>query len=162
MKSLVKRALSDTNPLRILYHRIKNEFTALRMGYPARKLTVIAITGTDGKTTTVAMVVHILRKAGIKAGAVSTAFFEVDGIREANPTQKTSVDSSTLQSFLVRLVREGCTHAVIEVSSHGLMQGRLAGIVPAVAAITNVTMEHLDYHGTMEQYIAAKAYFSVL
>lgn len=156
MKALLKRALSDTHPLRLLYHRLKNQLIAFWMQYPAKNLTVIAITGTDGKTTTVAMTAHILQSAGKKVGGVSTAFFEIDGVREPNPTQKTSVDATTLQMFLRRLVREGCTHAVIEASSHGLMQGRLAGITPTVAAVTNVTMEHLDYHGTMAEYVAAK------
>lgn len=157
MKKLLKRMIPDTHPIRLAAHRLKNGFAALRAGYPARMLTVIAVTGTDGKTTTVAMIAHILQSAGIKTGAVSTAFFQIGTMREANPTQKTSVDATTLQSFLKRLVREECTHVVIEASSHGLLQGRLSGIRPQVAAVTNVTMEHLDYHGSMEEYAKAKA-----
>ncbi len=156
MKRLLKRLFPDTHPARLIAHRWKNWIAAFREGFPAKNLTVVCITGTDGKTTTVAMTAHILHSAGIKVGAVSTAFFQIGGKREPNPTQKTSVDAATLQRFLKRLVREGCTHVVIEASSHGLMQGRLAGITPQIAAITNVSMEHLDYHGTMDEYIAAK------
>ncbi len=157
MKTLLKRLFPDTHPLRLSYHRLRSWLAALQAGFPARKLKVIAVTGTDGKTTTVSMIAHILTLSGRKAGAVSTAFFEINGVRRANPTQKTSIEAKTLQNFLRKLVREGCEYAVIETSSHGLMQGRFNGIKPQVAAITNVTMEHLDYHGTMDEYIRAKA-----
>lgn len=157
MKKLLKRLFPDTHPLRIVGHRLKNQLIALLCSYPAKKLTVLSVTGSDGKTTTVGMIAHILKAQGIKAGAVSTAFFEIDGARESNPTQKTSVGTLSLQKFLRRLVRSGCTHAVIEASSHGLMQGRLAGIIPNVAVLTNLSMEHLDYHGTMEEYMLAKS-----
>lgn len=157
MKRLLQTLIPDTHPLRLAYHRLRGRVAAWRAGYPARNLTVIAVTGTDGKTTTVAMIAHILRTARIPVAAVSTAFFEILGKRTANPTQKTSVGAATLQSFLRKAVDSGVTHAVVEASSHGLLQGRLTGIIPTVAAITNVTMEHLDYHGSMDAYIAAKA-----
>lgn len=157
MKRLIKSVIGgDTHPLWLLQHRLRSEYAAAKARYPAKKLRVICVTGTDGKTTTVAMISHILKACGKKAGAVSTAFFEVDGVRKPNPTQKTSVSSARLQPLLRRLVREKCEFAVVEVSSHGLMQSRLAGVRPEVAAVTNVTMEHLDYHGTMEEYIRAK------
>jgi len=157
MKKLLKRLFPDTHPLRISAHRLKNQLIALLAGYPARGLTVIGVTGSDGKTTTVGMISHILRSTGMKVGAVSTAYFEIDGMQEPNPTQKTSVDARTLQNFLTRAKNAGCTHVVVESSSHGLVQGRLAGIQPAVAVITNLSMEHLDYHGTMEEYMLAKS-----
>ena len=156
MKRLLKKLIPDTHPVRILYHRSRNILAAFFQGFPAQRLHVTCITGTDGKTTTVAMLSHILHSCGKKSGAVSTAFFEINGVREPNPTQKTSVDAKTLQRFLRRVADAGCTHAIVEASSHGLLQGRLLGITPAVAAITNVSMEHLDYHGSMDQYIAAK------
>ncbi|MDD5055540.1 MAG: UDP-N-acetylmuramyl-tripeptide synthetase [Candidatus Peribacteraceae bacterium] len=156
MKRLLKKLIPDTHPVRIIYHRSRNILTAFFEGFPAQRLIVTCITGTDGKTTTVAMLSHILHSCGKKTGAVSTAFFELNGVREPNPTQKTSVDARTLQRFLRRISDAGCTHAIVEASSHGLVQGRLLGITPTVTAITNVSMEHLDYHGTMDQYIAAK------
>ena len=130
---------------------------ALCSGFPARKLTVIGVTGTDGKTTTVGMIAHILNECGIQAGALSTAFFQSKDQITMNPTQKTSPSPFAIQKFLAELVKHGCTHAVIECSSHVLLQGRVNHIYPAVAGITNVSPEHLDYHGTMEEYIRAKS-----
>ncbi|MBI5794592.1 UDP-N-acetylmuramyl-tripeptide synthetase [Candidatus Uhrbacteria bacterium] len=152
MLSFLKSLLGNRNPIRLLWHHAKAFAAGLRYGFPARKLTVIGITGTDGKTTTVMMTAHILDKAGIAAGAVSTSFFSIRGMIEENPTHKTSMSPFILQSFLRRCVKEGCTHAVVEISSHGLVQHRNDFLRPAVAAITNTSPEHLDYHKTMEQY----------
>lgn len=148
----LKKAVPQRSPLRLWWHHSKALIAALRYGFPARSLTVIGVTGTDGKTTTVGMIAHILQNAGIRAGALSTAFLQIGAQRSENATQKTSPSPFLIQKFLRRLVREGCTHAVLEVSSHGLVQGRLSYTWPLVAAVTNVTPEHLDYHGTMEQY----------
>lgn len=152
MLSRLKSLLGNRNPLRLLYHRTKALAAALRYGFPARRLTIIGITGTDGKTTTVGMVAHILHAEGIPVGALSTAYFRVKDKIEWNATQKTSPSPFTVQRFLRRLADEKCTHAVLEYSSHGLVQGRTLFTWPAVAAITNTTAEHLDYHGSMEQY----------
>jgi UDP-N-acetylmuramoyl-L-alanyl-D-glutamate--2,6-diaminopimelate ligase len=98
------------------------------------------------------MTAHILHQAGIPVGALSTAFLRVRETIEWNTTQKTSPSPFLIQKFLRRLQRAGCTHAVLEASSHGIVQGRLGYTWPLVAAITNTTPEHLDYHGTLEQY----------
>lgn len=156
MLARLKALIDDRNPLRLLYHKAKALRAAIRFSFPARQLTVIGITGTDGKTTTVGMVVHILLRAGINAGALSTASFQIGDHVEWNPTQKTSPSPTLVQSFLRRLQNHGCTHAVLEMSSHGLVQGRMMFTWPAVAAVTNTTPEHLDYHKTMEQYRADK------
>ncbi len=148
----LKKGIPERHPLRLRWHKFKSFLAALRYGFPARKLTVIGITGTDGKTTTVAMTAHMLHALGVPVGALSTAFFRVKEKVEQNETQKTTPSPFVIQRFLRRLVREGCTHAVLEYSSHGLVQGRLAYTWPSVAAITNTAMEHLDYHKTMEQY----------
>ena len=153
----LKRLAPETHPLRLAWHRSKAFVAALRYGFPARGLKVIGITGTDGKTTTVGMVAHILHKRGVKVGALSTAFFRINEKVEWNATQKTSPSPFTIQKFLRQLIAEGCTHAVIECSSHGLLQGRTNYLWPRVAGITNISSEHLDYHGTMDAYIAAKA-----
>ncbi len=157
MLARFRKALGPRNPLRTTWHHAKTLIAAARYGFPARKLTVIGVTGTDGKTTTVGMAAHILEHAGVPSGALSTAFLQVRSEREWNTTQKTSPSPFVIQRFLRRLVRAGCTHAVLECSSHGLMQGRLGFTWPAVSAITNTTQEHLDYHGTMEQYRRDKA-----
>jgi len=125
-------------------------------GFPARKLIVTGITGTDGKTTTVAMLGHILQMEGIKTGILTTTHFSIGETVERNVTQKTSISPMKLQKLLRRMVRAGCTHAVVEISSHGLVQGRTNHLYPAVAAVTNLAPEHLDYHKTMEQYTRDK------
>ena len=157
MMKILKRFFSHQSLVRLLWHRFKADCAAVLYGFPAKKLVVIGITGTDGKTTTVGMIAHILNECGIQAGALSTAFFQSKDQITMNPTQKTSPSPFAIQKFLAELVKHGCTHAVIECSSHGLMQGRVHHIYPAVAGITNVSPEHLDYHGTMDEYIRAKS-----
>ncbi|MDD4628862.1 MAG: UDP-N-acetylmuramoyl-L-alanyl-D-glutamate--2,6-diaminopimelate ligase [Candidatus Peribacteraceae bacterium] len=150
--STLKKAVPQRHPLRLAWHHAKTFLAALINGFPARKLTIIAVTGTDGKTTTVGMTAHILVSAGIKTGALSTAFMQIKKKTEWNATQKTSPSPFLIQKFLRKLVARGCTHAVLEASSHGLVQGRLKYTWPSVAAVTNTTPEHLDYHGSMDQY----------
>jgi UDP-N-acetylmuramoyl-L-alanyl-D-glutamate--2,6-diaminopimelate ligase len=152
----LKKLIGNRNPLRLWWHAARALGAALVYGFPARNLTVIGITGTDGKTTTVGMTAHILHHAGVKVGALSTAAFQIGEERTWNATQKTSPSPFAIQKFLRTLVGSGCTHAVLEVSSHGLVQGRLNWTWPTVAAVTNVAMEHLDYHGSMDQYRADK------
>lgn len=156
MKALLKSLVPETSFVRLTYHRAKALLAALMYGFPAKNLLVIGVTGTDGKTTTVGMISHILNENGVKCGALSTAFFQYGNEINWNPTQKTSPSPFIIQKFLKRCVEERCTHAVLECSSHGLLQGRLNYIFPTVAAITNISHEHLDYHGTMERYLSAK------
>jgi UDP-N-acetylmuramoyl-L-alanyl-D-glutamate--2,6-diaminopimelate ligase len=153
----IKRLIPEQSPLRLAWHKAKAYAAAMKYGFPAKKLTVIGVTGTDGKTTTVGMVAHILNANGIKVGALSTAFFQINDKVTWNATQKTSPSPFTIQKFLRQLVNEGCTHAVLEYSSHGLIQGRTLCTWPKVAAITNLSEEHLDYHGTMDEYLRAKS-----
>lgn len=152
MINRLKKLISEQSPLRLLWHRSKALMAAIRYGFPAKKLTIIGVTGTDGKTTTVGMVAHILNKNGIKTGALSTAFFQIGDEITWNATQKTSPSPFTIQKFLRQLVKKGCTHAVLEYSSHGLVQGRMLFTWPKIGAITNTSAEHLDYHGTLERY----------
>lgn len=156
MSPRLRSIIGHRSPLRLAWHRCKAFAAALYYRFPARGLTVIGITGTDGKTTTVGMVAHILNSSGMKAGALSTAFFQIGNSIEWNATQKTSPSPFIVQRFLRRLARQQCTHAVLEYSSHGLTQGRMLYTWPNVAAITNISEEHLDYHGSMEDYMRAK------
>lgn len=153
---LLKSTIAQRSPVRLLWHWQKAFIAAALQGFPARKLTVVGITGTDGKTTTCGMVFHILRTAGYSAGIASTAMLQVNDEPLEKSSHLTSINPFVLQKFLRMLVKKGCTHAVVEMSSHGLVQGRTHWTFPAVAAITNLSMEHLDYHGTMEQYRADK------
>lgn len=152
----LKDFVGQRNPLRLAWHHAKAFVAAARYGFPARKLEIIGITGTDGKTTTVGMIAHILNKNGIKAGALSTAFFRIGDDVTFNATQKTSPSPFAIQRFLRRCKNAGCTSVVLEVSSHGLDQGRLDWTWPHIAGITNLAEEHLDYHGTMDDYQATK------
>lgn len=149
---VLRRAIPDRHPLRVLWHRMRGFLAALKAGFPAKKLKLLGITGTDGKTTTVGMTMHILRAEGVKAAAASTTFLRVLDDWEWNQSHKTSMDPGPFQKFLQKSVSAGCTHAVIECSSHGLVQGRFGPLSLTSAAITNTSPEHLDYHGTMEQY----------
>lgn len=155
MKALLRRLkklIPERSPLRLGWHYAKAFGAALRYGFPARRLTVIGITGTDGKTTTVTMIAHILTQAGRKVGVISTTAFQIAGRIELNVTQKTSMSPFIVQGKLREMADAGCEIAVVEVSSHGLVQGRVHHIFPSVSAITNTSPEHLDYHRTMEQY----------
>jgi UDP-N-acetylmuramyl-tripeptide synthetase len=119
-------------------------------------MTVIGITGTDGKTTTSSMIYHFLKKQGIKAGLLTTTHFAWEDYEETNETHKTSLPPAQLNSYLKKMQTAGVTHLVLEVSSHALDQGRLAGIPIFTAVLTNLSHEHLDYHKTMEKYRQAK------
>ena len=117
--------------------------------FPSQKLTVIGVTGTDGKTTTVHLIHHILKTAGKKADLISTV--SAPGLHTTTP------NPWILQKLLSQMVKKGIKYAVVEATSHGLDQHRLWGTKFAVGVVTNVTHEHLDYHKTYENYLAAKA-----
>ena len=123
-------------------------------GRPTDRLKLIGITGTNGKTTTTYMVKHILQAAGKRAGLIGTIRNEIDDL--TLPAKYTTPDPVALHAMFARMVQAGCEYVVMECSSHALDQQRLAGCFFAVAAFTNLTQDHLDYHGTMENYFEAK------
>ena len=123
-------------------------------GRPADILKLIGVTGTNGKTTTSYLVDSILRAAGCESGLFGTIGYRL--VRESRPATHTTPESLELQGFLADIVREGGTHAVLEVSSHSLAMDRVWGCPFAVAIFTNLTRDHLDYHKTFEEYFAAK------
>lgn len=123
-------------------------------GRPAERLKLVGITGTNGKTTTTYLVDSIFRAAGLPAGMMGTIEYRLpDGVELATHTTPESLD---LQRFLARVCAAGGTHAVFEVSSHALAQDRVWGCRFAAAVFTNLTQDHLDYHGTIDDYFAAK------
>ena len=124
-------------------------------GSPAKEMTILGVTGTNGKTTGTYLLRHILRSAGIRTGLVGTVQNLIE--EQALPARRTTPDALEIQSLLRRMADAGCTHGVMEVSSHALEQHRVEGIPFAVGIFTNLTEDHLDYHGTMERYCAAKA-----
>ena len=131
--------------------------SAAWFGFPSRSLVLIGVTGTDGKTTTVNLIFHILRKAGLRAGMIGTVGAVIGGQEVDTGFHVTTPDSLALQEYLARMVEAGLTHCVMEVTSHGLAQQRVAGCEFDIAAVTNITHEHLDYHGAFETYRAVKA-----
>ena len=126
-------------------------------GHPGRRLTVIGVTGTDGKTTTSMLIWSILKKAGHPTGMVTTIHADLGGLQVPTGLHVTTPDAITVQRFLAEMVRHGLTHAVLEATSHGLDQHRVDGSEFDVAVVTNITHEHLDYHGSYPAYRAAKA-----
>jgi len=143
--------------LKNLWHWVEGWWWVMWYGYPAKKLTVIGVTGTDGKTTTTTLIYEILKAAGKKAGMVTTVVAKIDRQTVDVALHVTNPGARVLQKLLRRMADAGCTHAVLEVTSHGLDQHRVAGCNFEIGVLTNISHEHLDYHGTMEEYVAAKA-----
>ncbi len=156
MLNWLRNQISFDNPLRRAWHFLRGFTAALVYGFPGRKLICIGITGTNGKTTTTHLIEHILRAAGKKVGMVSTVSFAMNGLITPNLTHKTTLSPFLTQKFLRECVRQGVEVAVIESSSQALHQFRLVGIPFRVAVLTNITHEHLNYHGTMEKYKESK------
>ena len=131
------------------------QLSAAFFGHPSQKLHVVGVTGTNGKTTTTVLIAQLLTSAGLKAAALgTTGIWTAAGTR---PSALTTPDAEKLQETLANLLAEGFTHVAIEVSSHALDQQRVAGVRFAATVWTNLTRDHLDYHGTLEAYKEAKA-----
>lgn len=142
--------------LKNVYHLCRSVFSAAWFGFPAKKIKVIGVTGTNGKTTTVQMIAEILHEAGHKIAVASTINFRIGDEQWVNKTKFTTLSGWNTQKFIARAVKADCEYLVLEVASHALDQNRVWGIEFDVAAITNVTREHLDYHGTMGAYRKTK------
>ncbi len=125
-------------------------------GFPARKLRVIGVTGTDGKTTTSSMIHHLLSKAGIKTGMISTVNALIGDQELDTGFHVTTPDAPDIQRYMRMMVDAGISHCVLECTSHGLAQGRVIAADIDIAVITNITHEHLDYHGSLQAYVQAK------
>jgi len=132
-------------------------------GHPGRHLTLIGVTGTNGKTTTTGLIRHLFNAEG-GAGSIGTlgAFDGHDRPVESTAGSLTTPGPIDLQATLAELVARGSTHVAMEASSHSLDQGRLDGLNFAAGVFTNLTRDHLDYHGTMEAYLASKLKLSAL
>ncbi|MDZ4229975.1 MAG: UDP-N-acetylmuramoyl-L-alanyl-D-glutamate--2,6-diaminopimelate ligase [Candidatus Veblenbacteria bacterium] len=150
------RALAPA-PLLSLYHWLMSWWAVLLYGFPALRLVVAGVTGTKGKSSTCSMLWHILEQTGHRTGLVSTAQFAVSRQVWLNDLKMTMPSRSALQQLFRRMVREGCTHAVVETSSEGLAQWRHVGLPYHVAVLTNLAPEHLQAHGGFEAYRSAKA-----
>ncbi len=123
-------------------------------GHPSRRLTIVGVTGTNGKTTTSHLIRSILLASGQQTGLIGTINYQIGD--QTVPASHTTPESIELNQLLARMIDEGCTSVSMEVSSHALDQSRVHGIEFDAAVFTNLTQDHLDYHKTMEEYFKAK------
>lgn len=126
-------------------------------GYPGFNLNIAGITGTNGKSTSVYLVRMILKAAGIEAGMVNSLVYDTGKIRYK--AERTTPDSVDMQKILSEMIKAGCTHGVVEVSSHALVLHRVDNIDFKAGLFTNFSRDHLDFHNTMEEYLEAKKLF---
>lgn len=143
------------NKLVLPYHFLQALGAGIISGFPTRGLRVIGVTGTNGKTTTSFFIWKMLNEAGIKTGLLTTVAWGVDDL-EPELNHMTTVDSRTLNRRLKSIREKGAKVIVLEITSHALAQFRTLGIPVEIAVFTNLTHEHLDYHGTFENYRDAK------
>lgn len=154
----------DLTDLPVPYVRVRDSLAALGKlaaayhDFPSRALVVIGVTGTDGKTTTSTMIHSILKLAtGGSAGYISTIAADIGGQQLDTGLHVTTPGAPQVQALLAQMADNGLTHCVLEMTSHGLAQGRLVGVDIDAAVVTNITHEHLDYHGSWQGYRDAKA-----
>lgn len=133
------------------------ELASRRYGEPSKKLKLVGVTGTNGKTTTATLIYEMARLMGYKAGLLSTVVNYID--TEAVHADQTTPDPITINRLLARMVEAGCSYAAMEVSSHAAHQHRIAGLTFAGGVFTNLTRDHLDYHKTVQAYLEAKKSF---
>ena len=150
-------------PERVLFVQVKNSAEALGLlasrwhGDPSQELTLVGVTGTNGKTTTATLLYEMFRLFGEKVGLLSTVCNYID--QEVVPSTHTTPDPLSLNALLRRMVDTGCTYAFMEVSSHSAHQHRIAGLKFAGGIFSNLTRDHMDYHKTVDAYLNAKKMF---
>ena len=155
----LKRILRKIIPYGFLkkYHLLLQMIACLVYRFPSRKLIVIGVTGTNGKTTTCNLIASILEAAGKKFGMTTTINFQIGEKVWKNETKMTTLGHFQIQKILRKMVKNACECAIIETSSHAIDQYRTWGIDYDLVTITNITPEHLDYHKTMENYAEVKS-----
>ena len=148
--------------LSVPYFQVRDTRQALALlsaafhDFPARKLTMIGVTGTDGKTTTCNLIYAILQAAGLRAGMISTVNAVIGDQVLDTGFHVTTPEAPDVQRYLAQMAAAGLTHVVLEATSHGLAQQRVKAVDFDIGVVTNITHEHLDYHGSYEAYRAAK------
>lgn len=141
------------------YHYVLAFFGAFLYGFPSKKLIVIGVTGTNGKSTTVEMISKILQESGKKTASISSIQFQIGDEIERNKLKMTMPGRFGVQKFLQQAVRAGCTHAVLEVTSEGILQHRHRFINFQTAVFTNLSPEHIERHGSFDKYRETKGKF---
>ena len=158
--AIICQDLPDSQPEGVLFLQVPNSDIALGLaasnfyGNPSQHLHLIGITGTNGKTTTVTLLHRFMRLMGVHAGLISTIVNRID--EEELPATHTTPDALALNSLMAKMVEHGCEYCFMEVSSHAIVQNRIAGLHFTGAIFSNITHDHLDFHKTMANYIAAK------
>ena len=130
--------------------------SASYFGFPSRSMVLIGVTGTDGKTTTSNLIYQILKSAGFKVGMISTVNAQIGDEVLDTGFHVTTPDAPAVQYYLSKMKEAGLTHVILEATSHGLVQHRLTGCDFDIAVVTNITHEHLDFHGSYQAYLQAK------
>lgn len=155
--------LAITLPPTVTYLQVEDSsetfawLSAAWYGFPSHHLAIVGVTGTDGKTTTVNILHQILQSAGLKAGMLSTLKATIGDVEEALALHVTTPEAPVIQKYLRRMVDAGVTHCVLETTSHALAQHRVTAVDFDIAIVTNITHEHLDYHGSHSAYVEAKS-----
>lgn len=163
VSAIVCEQLPDKLLPSITYVVVENTSIALGLlssewfGHPSRKLKLVGVTGTNGKTTTATLIYEMARLMGHKAGLLSTVCNYIE--TEAVHATQTTPDAYSINELLARMVQAGCTYAAMEVSSHAAHQHRIAGLTFTGGVFTNLTRDHLDYHKTVQAYLQAKKSF---
>ena len=159
-RTIVLETMPDELKSNVVYAQVDNSARALGViaanfyGNPSGKLNVVAVTGTNGKTTIVTLLHQLFRKLGYNAGLLSTVINKINETPE--PATHTTPDAIQINELLSKMVNAGCTHCFMEASSHAIEQERVAGLKFAGAIFTNISRDHLDYHHTFRDYITAK------
>lgn len=158
--AVICQTLPVEMPENIAFVQVKNSAIALGQiaanfyNNPSNKLKVVAVTGTNGKTTTATLLFKLFRALGYNVGLLSTVQNQIN--EEVIPATHTTPDAIAINQIMKLMVEKGCTHCFMEASSHAIHQERMAGLKLDGAMFTNITHDHLDYHGTFDNYIAAK------
>ena len=157
MKKILKKIIPK--PVLRFYHWFLACLSAFVYGYPSRKMIVIGVTGTAGKSTVVNLLCDILEQAGFKVGITTTFNFKIAGKEEVNEKKMTMLGRFSLQRLLKQMLNAGCQYAIIETTSQGIRQYRHLGINYDVGIFTNLSPEHIESHGSFEKYRKAKQEF---
>ncbi len=155
LKMIIKKLIPKS--LLLFYHKLLAVLANVIYRFPSRKMVVIGVTGTKGKSSTVVMITRILEAAGFKVGSTNTIFFKIGAEERVNNDKQGMPGRLRMQKLLRKMVNAGCTHAVIEVTSEGVAQSRHWGIAFDIAVFTNLSPEHIESHGSFANYRSAKA-----
>lgn len=154
MKKFIRKLLPES--FINFYHKCQAILANILYRFPSRKMKIIGITGTNGKTTVAYMIAKILDETGNKNAMISTIYYKIGAKFSRNNTKMTTLNPFVLQRFLTQASREKCQFAILEVTSHAVVQSRIWGLKFDSLIFTNITHDHLDYHKSFKEYLGAK------